>query len=108
MKLSKNKILNGKLVVLLLLGALTAQAMEMSNSTLFSSKKEVQEEMGPEKMIVLRAQPELVRFLETGVMSAQAQAALEILAKDRANEGKSLERMAIDAIKANNRLLEKK
>lgn len=93
-----------KIIATLLLAAFTAQAMESANSTLFSTKKEVEEEMGPEQMIVMRAQPELVRFLETGVLSAQAQAALQILAKDKANEGKSLERMAIDAIKANNKL----
>ena len=50
---------------------------------------------------MIRAQPELARFLETGVLSAQAKAALQILSQDKANEGKSLERMAIDSLKEN-------
>jgi hypothetical protein len=87
----------------ILFSAMLAHAGEASKEIPFSSKKEVEVEPGAEKLIVIRAQPELVRFLETGVMTAQASVAFQILAKDQNNQGKSLERMAIDAIKANNK-----
>lgn len=92
-----------QIILAVILSVLMAQAEESAMNISFSSKKEVEEEPGPEKLIVMRAQPELVRFLETGVISAQAQAALQILSRDKANQGKSLERMAIDALKENNR-----
>jgi hypothetical protein len=92
-----------QIVAAILLSVLMAQAEESAKNLAFSSKKDVEEEPGPEKLIVQRAQPELARFLETGVMSAQAKAALTILSQDKANEGKSLERIAIDALKENNK-----
>lgn len=89
------------IIFAIILSALMAQATESGKFVSFSSTKEVEEEPGPEKAIVIRAQPELARFLETGVISAQAKAALQILSQDKANEGKSLERMAIDSLKEN-------
>ncbi len=93
--------MKASIIFALILATLTAQAEQSAMGVAFSSKKEVVEEPGPEKMVVIRAQPELARFLETGVISAQAKAALQILSLDKANEGKSLERMAIDSLKEN-------
>lgn len=90
-----------QIVLALVLAAVMAQAEESAKGLSFSSSKEVEEEPGAEKLIVMRAQPELARFLETGIMSTQAKTALAILSLDKANEGKSLERMAIDALKQN-------
>ena len=92
-----------QIITAILLASILGHAEESAKSIAFSSKKEVEEEPGPEKRIVMMAQPSLVRFLETGVLDAQAQAALKVLSQDKANEGKSLERMAIDALKENNK-----
>lgn len=88
-----------QLVAAILLAAFATQAMEAANSSLFSSKKEVEEEMGALQVIVANNQSGLIRFLETGEMNAQAKAAFSVLSTQEVNKGKSLERMAIDAIK---------
>lgn len=89
------------IILAIVLSILTVQAEESAKGISFSSKKEVEEEIGPEKRVELMAQPSLARFVETGVMDGQAQAALAILSQKEENKGKSLERMAIDSIKAN-------
>ena len=89
-----------KLIMLsiVLLAAFSAQAMEIADSTAFSSKKEVEVEPGADKLVVLRAQPELARFLETGVMSAQAKSVLVIMSKAPGNADKSEEQLAFEAL----------
>ncbi len=91
-----------QLVLSLLLSAVLVQASESVKSTSFSTQKQVEEEPGAEK-VIMNAQADLVQFLETGVISAQAQAALVLLSQDKANEGKSLERMTLDALKELNK-----